>query len=92
MIVSPQDDTDSLRPDADVDDVVFFSFAVQWVHGSREPASPAFQVVSTGRRRQANARGGKLCCALQWKLTRSPPGFKIRWAGLRLSLPGFLIG
>ena len=43
MIVSPQDDTDSLRPDADVDDVVFFSFAVQFVHGSREPASPAFQ-------------------------------------------------
>ena len=76
MIVSPQDDTDSLRPDADVDDV-FFSFAVEFVHGSREPASPAFQGrfhrTSTPREYQ---KGGKLCCALQWKLTRSPPVFK----------------
>ena len=41
MIVTPQDDADSLRPDADEDDVVLFSFAVMFVHGLREPASPA---------------------------------------------------
>ena len=91
MIVTPQDDTDSLRPDADVDDVVFFSFAVTFVHGLREPASPAFE----GRFHRTStpgeiARLGKpLLCASLEAHSIPPPGPKIRWAGLSVSLPGF---